>query len=70
MCSSDLRAGMKPAVCVGVHAVFASGAYAALEAAGPARIVTTDSIPHVSNAIPIAPVLLDHLRHARPWKLG
>jgi ribose-phosphate pyrophosphokinase len=64
------RADMKPAVCVGVHAVFASGAYAALEAAGPARIVTTDSIPHPSNIIPIAPLLLKHLRDARPWEIG
>ncbi len=51
------RAAMKPAICVGVHAVFAPGAYEALKAAGPARIVTANTIPHETNAIDVAPAL-------------
>ena len=51
------QAGMKPAICVGVHAVFALGAYDALLAAGAARIVTTNTIAHPTNAIDIAPAI-------------
>lgn len=42
---------LPPAVCVVIHAVFAGDAYPALRAAGAARIASTDSIAHVSNAI-------------------
>jgi ribose-phosphate pyrophosphokinase len=51
------RLGLPPAVCVVIHPVFAQDAYAQLLAAGPARIVSTDSIPHPSNAISIAGLL-------------
>ncbi len=50
-------AGMKPAVCVGVHGIFADGAYDDLKAAHPARIVTTNAVAHESNALDIAPLL-------------
>jgi ribose-phosphate pyrophosphokinase len=43
--------GTRRAVCVGVHAVFAGDAYDELLAAGAARVVTTNTIPHRSNAI-------------------
>lgn len=48
------RAGLAPAVCVGVHAVCVDGAEAALRAAGAARLVTCDTIPHPSNGIELA----------------
>jgi ribose-phosphate pyrophosphokinase len=49
--------------CVGVHAVFADGAYAALKAAGAARVVTTNTISHPSNCIDVTPaVALELLR--------
>ncbi|MBS0578105.1 MAG: ribose-phosphate pyrophosphokinase [Proteobacteria bacterium] len=54
-------AGQRAPVCLGVHAVFASGAYEALAAAGAARIVTTNSVPHHSNAIDLGPALVPHL---------
>jgi ribose-phosphate pyrophosphokinase len=41
------RLGLPPATCVAIHAVFA----------GDARVVSTDSIPHPSNAISIAGLL-------------
>ena len=50
-------AGMPPPVCIGIHAVFAGDGFAALEAAGPARIVTCDTIPHSTNGIELAPHL-------------
>lgn len=50
-------AGMSPPVCLGVHAIFASDAQQTLDAAGAGLVVTTDSIPHGSNRIPIAGLL-------------
>jgi ribose-phosphate pyrophosphokinase len=50
---------MKPAVCVGVHAVFAPGAYDALIGAGCSPIVTTNSIVHQTNVINIAKIVGD-----------
>jgi ribose-phosphate pyrophosphokinase len=51
------RLGLRAPVCVAIHAVFADDAYEQLLRAGAARVVTTDSIPHASNAIPIASLL-------------
>lgn len=48
------RAGLPPAVCIGVHALFAGDAEKALRAAGAARVVTCDSVPHATNGIPLA----------------
>ena len=45
--------GMAAPVCLGVHAVFAARAHSELLSAGAARIVTTNTIPHASNAINI-----------------
>jgi ribose-phosphate pyrophosphokinase len=58
------RARLPPPVCVGVHAIFAEGAYDALRAAGAARIVTCNTVAHVSNAIDLAGVLADGVRQA------
>lgn len=46
--------GAQPATCVVIHAVFAATAEADIRRAGAERIVTTDSIPHPTNAIGIA----------------
>jgi ribose-phosphate pyrophosphokinase len=54
--------GQSAPICLGVHAVFASGAYEALCGAGVARVVTTNSIPHHSNAIDLGRALLPHVR--------
>ena len=51
------RLGLPPAVRVVMHPVFAEDDYAQLLAAGVARIVSTDSIPHPSNTISIAGLL-------------
>jgi ribose-phosphate pyrophosphokinase len=58
--------GAPPAWCVGVHAVFADDAYDALKGAGAERIVTTNTIPHVSNAIDVSPVIAMHVRRLIP----
>lgn len=46
-------------VCIGVHAIFAGSAWAELQAAGAAQIVTCNTIVHRSNAIDIAPLLAE-----------
>ncbi|MGA8032942.1 MAG: ribose-phosphate pyrophosphokinase [Casimicrobiaceae bacterium] len=46
-------AGLAAPICVGVHALFAGGAYGELEAAGAARIVTCNTVPHSSNGIDV-----------------
>lgn len=51
------RLGLPPAICVAIHAVFAGDAYQQLLTAGAARVVSTDSITHASNAIAIAALL-------------
>ena len=45
------QAGFAPAVCIGVHAVFAPDAYDDLRRARVDRVVTCDTIEHPSNAI-------------------
>jgi ribose-phosphate pyrophosphokinase len=56
------RAGQPAPICLGVHAVFADGAYEALGAAGAVRVVTTNSIPHHSNGIDLGPALAAQLQ--------
>jgi ribose-phosphate pyrophosphokinase len=58
------RARLAPAVCIGVHAVFADGAYDELRGAGVARVVTCNTIAHPSNAIDVADVLADGVARA------
>lgn len=53
------RAGMRPPVCVGVHGIFAGTAYQDLLRAGASRVVTTNTIPHESNAIDVTGLLAD-----------
>lgn len=56
------RAGLRPPVCVGVHAVFAEDAEPALLAAGAAQVVTCDTIPHGTNRISVVDVLAPAVR--------
>ena len=56
------NAGMRPAICIGVHGIFAGDAYAQLQAAGAAQIVTCNAIVHPSNAILLDDLLADALR--------
>jgi len=52
------QAGMKPVTCVGVHAVFSDSDHAALVRVAN-RVVTTDSVPHKTNAISVAGLLAE-----------
>lgn len=51
------KVGMRPPVCVGVHAVFAGSAYNDLKNSGVQRIVTCNTIPHESNQIDLSDIL-------------
>lgn len=53
--------GFPPPVCLAVHGLFAPGAEALLSGLG-CHVVTTDAVPHWSNAIPLASLLCDALR--------
>lgn len=61
-----IQAGLKPPICIGVHAIFAGSAYCDILAAGAARVLTTDTIEHESNAIevtdPLAEAVLQLLK--------
>ena len=56
------REGMRPPVCVAVHGIFAEGAFEGLVEAGAARVVTTNAIPHATNAIDITTLLAESVR--------
>ncbi|MCR6700636.1 MAG: ribose-phosphate diphosphokinase [Dokdonella sp.] len=53
--------GAKP-VCVVVHGLFADAADRALLDAGAARVVSTDAVPHATNAIGLAAELVPAIR--------
>jgi ribose-phosphate pyrophosphokinase len=53
------RLQLPPPVLVAIHPVFAGNAYPQLQAAGLARIVSTDTITHPSNAISIGPAVAE-----------
>jgi ribose-phosphate pyrophosphokinase len=60
---SRLRdAGLAAPVCVAVHALSSGEAEAALLAAGASRLVTTNTVPHRTNAIDIVPLLAAAVR--------
>jgi ribose-phosphate pyrophosphokinase len=49
--------GLAPPVCIGVHGIFSGDALAALREAGAARVVTTNTIEHPSNAIDVSSIV-------------
>ncbi|MFT4983242.1 MAG: ribose-phosphate pyrophosphokinase [Flavobacterium sp.] len=52
------NAGMKPPICIGVHAVFAENAFQEIKDAGAMEIITCNTIPHKSNTIDISDLLI------------
>ncbi|SEK23906.1 ribose-phosphate pyrophosphokinase [Maribacter orientalis] len=57
------KEGMKPAVCIGIHAVFSGNAYQELKDAEVAEIVTCNTIPHASNAIDLTYILAEEIKN-------
>ena len=58
--------GLRPPVCIGVHAVLSPGAEEALNSAPIARWLTCNSIPHRSNAVDLASDLAAAIREMKP----
>lgn len=56
-------AGLKPPVCIGVHAVFSDHSFSDLVNAGPSKIITCNTIPHPSNAIDLSSLIVETLRN-------
>lgn len=50
-------AGMKPPICIGVHAVFARNAYQEIIKSGAKEVITCNTISHESNKIDISDLL-------------
>lgn len=48
------RLGMKPPICIGIHAVFSGKAYQELQNAFVDEIITCNTIPHPSNKIDLS----------------
>lgn len=55
--------GFAPPAVVGVHGVFAEDAYQRLLDAGANQIVSTNTVPHVSNAIDVMEIIAEALRN-------
>ena len=63
----QLRAqGLAPPVCIAVHGVFAAHAYRDLLEAGVARVVSTNTIEHPSNAIDVVADVAQACRRLMP----
>jgi len=57
------KAGMKPSVCIGIHAVFAGNSYEGLKKSGVSRVITCNTIIHESNAIDISGIIINVLKN-------
>jgi ribose-phosphate pyrophosphokinase len=55
-----------PVTCVVVHALLEPGAEPAIQAAGVARFVSTNTVAHASNAIDVVPLLAERVRSMLP----
>lgn len=59
------KLGMKSPICIGVHAVFAEGAYEALKESGASQVATCNTIRHPSNRIDVSGILAREIK--RHW---
>ena len=58
----DRVAGLEAAVCVVIHALFSGDAWQRFEAARPARLVTCNAVPHLTNAIDLSEPIAEAVR--------
>ena len=56
------QAGLSQPVCIGIHAIFADNAYDDLLKAGVSRVVTCNTVRHISNAIDVSGLLANGVR--------
>jgi ribose-phosphate pyrophosphokinase len=55
------NAGMKPPICIGVHAVFSGNAFEELKKSGVDKIITCNTIPHSSNEIDVTELIANNI---------
>ncbi|MFO9271851.1 ribose-phosphate pyrophosphokinase [Legionella pneumophila serogroup 1] len=55
------QAGVKPVICIGVHALFAQDAYSLLSGIEGVQIITCNTIRHVTNAIDVSDLIAKDL---------
>lgn len=60
------NAGMRPPICVGIHAVFSGNAYQELMDSGVDKIVTCNTIPHPSNEIDLSQTIAKEVKILMP----
>lgn len=60
------NAGMKPPICIGVHAIFAQDAYQKLQSATSNKIITCNTIEHFSNVIDVSDLICEVLKTMKP----
>lgn len=67
-----MELGMRRPICIGVHAVFADDAYEELLASGVEKVITSNTIAHISNAIDVSALFADALKqqHLKGEKHG
>ena len=63
-------AGLKSPVCMAVHGLFAEDAYARLLATGVERVITCNSVAHVTNALDLSPLIADAVLNLLPAAKG
>lgn len=51
------KTGMQRPLCIGIHAIFADNTYENLLSAGAKRVITSNTIDHISNAIDVTELL-------------
>jgi ribose-phosphate pyrophosphokinase len=56
-------ANMNRAVCIGIHPVFAGNACQELLDSGVGKVVTCNTIPHLTNGIDISDLFTDHIKN-------
>ncbi len=56
-----MESGLKPAVCIGVHGLFSGNAYNDLLNSGVGRVVTCNTIQHLSNQIDVSDLIISSL---------
>lgn len=56
--------GLLAPIIIGVHGIFAEDAYERLMAAGASQIVTTNSVPHATNAIDVSGLVVESISAA------
>lgn len=61
-----LAAGADRPICLIIHGIFAGNALEQVLSAGALRVVTTDTVPHPTNAIGVAPLITGAIREIAP----